>query len=384
VTGGWPVAVGWAVAGGWAATSGWALRGGWGPATGWAVAGAGCLLAAAALTAWPGPRGRSRTRARRMLRAAAPGASVGTTGRIASVGTTRLGASVGAADPRASMGTAGPGTSVGAAGFAASVGAAGQGASPGAVRPDRWWSPGWLRPPRGSAAGSWSPDAWWPTTVAGRSRRAITLLCAGVLAGAPGFVAGGPVAAFVAAGYGALVVRAGLRRRVAGRLVAGRRQRLDALCALAADLRAGQPVPAALAGPSTSVVGTAGSAVTGALDARPGSDRIDELARAAVRLAERTGAPLADLLERIEADGRTTDRGLAAATAQAAGARATAWLLAGLPLGGIALGYGIGVDPMRVLLHTPIGAACAASAVALQIAGLAWADRLAAAPARQS
>jgi tight adherence protein B len=196
------------------------------------------------------------------------------------------------------------------------------------------------------------------------------------------------VAAFVAASYGALAVRAALRRRVAGRLAAERRQRLDGLCALAADLRAGQPVPAALAGPSSrsvaSVVGPVGSTVTGALDTRAGSDRIDDLARAAVRLAERTGAPLADLLERIESDGRAGDRGLAAAAAQAAGARATAWLLAGLPLGGIALGYGIGVDPMRVLLNTPIGAASAVSAVVLQVAGLAWADRLAAAPARQS
>ncbi|MDG4833863.1 hypothetical protein O7627_31810 [Solwaraspora sp. WMMD1047] len=237
-------------------------------------------------------------------------------------------------------------------------------------------------------AGSWSPDAWWPATGAGRSRRAVALLCAGVLAGVPGLIVGGPVAAFVAASYGALAVRAGLRRRAAERLAAGRRQRLDGLCALAADLRAGQPVPAVLAGPSTRSVAAAadaaGSAVYRSLDARPGSDRIDDLTRAAVRLAERTGAPLADLLERIEADGRTTDRGLAAAAAQAAGARATAWLLAGLPLGGIALGYGIGVDPMRVLLHTPVGAACAVSAVVLQVAGLAWADRLAAAPARQS
>ena len=106
------------------------------------------------------------------------------------------------------------------------------------------------------------------------------------------------------------------------------------------------------------------------------ADRIGALARAAVRLAEQTGAPLADLLERIEADARAMDRGLAAAAAQAAGARATAMLLAGLPLGGIALGYGIGVDPLAVLLRTPIGAGCAVGAIVLQLAGLAWADRL--------
>lgn len=110
---------------------------------------------------------------------------------------------------------------------------------------------------------------------------------------------------------------------------------------------------------------------------RSGSPR---LARAAVRLADRTGAPLAELLERIEADARAADRGRAAAAAQAAGARATAWLLAALPFGGIGLGYAIGVDPVAVLLHTPVGGASAVAAVALQIGGLLWAERLGAAP----
>ena len=57
-------------------------------------------------------------------------------------------------------------------------------------------------------------------------------------------------------------------------------------------------------------------------------------------------------------------------------------LLAALPLGGIALGYGIGADPLQVLLHTTLGAACAIGAVILQCAGLLWCDRLVAGPAR--
>lgn len=111
-------------------------------------------------------------------------------------------------------------------------------------------------------------------------------------------------------------------------------------------------------------------------------DRLLRLALAAVRLADRTGAPLAELVERIEADARSTDRGLAAAAAQAAGARATAWLLAALPLGGVGLGYGIGVDPVAVLLHTPIGGACAVAAIVLQVAGLLWTERLGGTPGR--
>ncbi|GIG90910.1 type II secretion system F family protein [Plantactinospora endophytica] len=188
-----------------------------------------------------------------------------------------------------------------------------------------------------------------------------TVLVGVVLGGVGGALAGGPVAALAVAAYTGLAVRALLRRRANRTAEHAHRRQLDELCALAADLRAGLP-------PSTAL-----STATSVVD---GPDRLAGLARAAVRLAEETGAPLADLVERIEADARAMDRGLAAAEAQAAGARATAWLLAGLPAGGIALGYGIGVDPLAILLHTPIGAACAVGAIILQLAGLAWAARL--------
>jgi tight adherence protein B len=204
-------------------------------------------------------------------------------------------------------------------------------------------------------------NGWWKT--ADRLLVSIppwrTVLLVAVLVGVAGALVGGPVGAIAAATYAGLAARGFLRRRAG--VVADRvhRRQLDELCALAADLRAGLP-------PSVAMLPAEA----------PG--RVVELARAAVRLAEQTGAPLADLIERIEADARAMDRGLAAAEAQAAGARATAWLLAGLPLGGIALGYGIGVDPLRILLYSPLGAACALGAIALQLAGLAWAGRLSA------
>ncbi|WFF02505.1 hypothetical protein O7616_07030 [Micromonospora sp. WMMD964] len=186
----------------------------------------------------------------------------------------------------------------------------------------------------------------------------------GLLGGGVGAVIGGPVAAVALAGYGTLAVRALLRWRTNRSSEQVRRRGLDQLWGLAADLRAGLPVPDAL-----DVVAD-------------GPDRLRRLTSAAVRLADRTGAPLAELVERIEADARATDRGLAAAAAQAAGARATAWLLAALPVGGIGLGYGIGVDPVAVLLHSRVGGACAVLAVALQVVGLLWAERLSAAPGR--
>ncbi|MEU5961249.1 hypothetical protein ABZ777_08565 [Micromonospora parva] len=189
----------------------------------------------------------------------------------------------------------------------------------------------------------------------------------GLLGGAVGALVGGPVAAVAMAGYGTLAVRAALCWRLNRSAERTRRRGLDQLCGLAADLRAGLPVARAL---------------DVATVERDGTGRLRQLTSAAVRLADRTGAPLAELVERIEADARATDRGLAAAAAQAAGARATAWLLAALPIGGIGLGYGIGVDPMAVLLHSTVGGACAVVAVALQAVGLLWAERLGATPGR--
>ncbi|MBM7492075.1 Flp pilus assembly protein TadB [Micromonospora luteifusca] len=209
------------------------------------------------------------------------------------------------------------------------------------------------------------PSARSSQRVPWSTRRVLPLV--GVLGGGVGAVVGGPVAAIAVGGYGALAVRAVLRWRLNRTAERSRRSGLDQLCGLAADLRAGLPVQHAL---EAAAVG------------RDGSDRLRQLTSAAVRLADRTGAPLAELVERIEADARATDRGLAAAAAQAAGARATAWLLAALPIGGIGLGYGIGVDPVAVLLHSTVGGACAVLAVVLQVVGLLWAERLGATPGR--
>lgn len=200
------------------------------------------------------------------------------------------------------------------------------------------------------------------------------------LAGLLGLLGGGPVAAAIAGVYAALGSRA-LGRRSHQRIRQRARGRaLDALGALAADLRAGLPPDLAEAPVMNSPGGGAPATTSALVRSRYGPDASDPLAgrvAAAVSLAESTGAPLADLFDRIETDARTADRAAAAAEAQRAGVRATTWLLAGLPGAGIALGYAIGADPVRVLLNTPMGAACALGALALQLAGLAWSARLA-------
>lgn len=203
----------------------------------------------------------------------------------------------------------------------------------------------------------------WPARRVSLSARRISLpprraVVVGVAAAAAvGLAVGGPVLAVVAAAYAGLGGRVVLRRAERRRSVAARRVSLAGLAGLAADLRAGLP-PA--------------GQVTGEFAA----GRLERLTAAVWRLAERTGAPAADLVERIEADARAADRAAASAAAQAAGAQATALLLAGLPAAGIGLGVMMGANPVEVLLHTPLGAACALGALMLQGAGLLWAGRL--------
>ncbi|WP_250029185.1 hypothetical protein [Paractinoplanes maris] len=170
-----------------------------------------------------------------------------------------------------------------------------------------------------------------------------------------GLLVGGPVAAAILAAYAVLAGRALMRRSARQRAAVDRAAALDALAALAADLRAGLP-PVQTRGDS--------------------GDRLRRLTTSVWHLAERTGAPAADLVERIEADARATDRAGATAAAQAAGAQATAMLLAALPLAGLGLGVLMGANPFHVLLRTPLGAACGLVAVVLQAAGLLWSDRL--------
>jgi tight adherence protein B len=191
------------------------------------------------------------------------------------------------------------------------------------------------------------------------------LILAALGAGGAG-IWSGPVAAAIAATYASIAVGivVGRHRDAAERAAAGRAT--DGLVALTAELRAGAEPSSATAAVLPTI---RSSGATGVHTA--------ERIAAACRVAEITGARLADLLDRLEEDVRATARVRELAFAQAAGAQATTWLLAALPVAGIGLGYGIGADPLHELLHTRIGAMCAGIALTFQVAGLAWASRLA-------
>jgi tight adherence protein B len=97
---------------------------------------------------------------------------------------------------------------------------------------------------------------------------------------------------------------------------------------------------------------------------------------AAYRISEALGTPLADLLDRVEADLRAAERLRLNVRAQTAGAQATSVLLAGLPVVGLVLGVTMGFDPFHQLLRTPVGGVCAIAAALLQCGGLVWTTRL--------
>jgi Flp pilus assembly protein TadB len=168
-------------------------------------------------------------------------------------------------------------------------------------------------------------------------------------------VTGSAAAGVVCLGYGLAAAQAVARRHSRATQARARADSLELLAAAAADLRAG-------AGAAPIVL--------------PDPD-LDRLARAAQRISDRTGAPPGRPTRPLGASAICAVAFGRRGHAQGAGIRASAALLLGLPLIGLALGHFIGANAAGVLLHTTIGQLCAALAVALQLGGLAWTDRLA-------
>ena len=186
------------------------------------------------------------------------------------------------------------------------------------------------------------------------------------------------------AGAGVLALWRGQRRRA--RIAATRDQVAEACAALAGELASGAAPAAALARATEIAPVLAVSAEAFALGAdvartlrrgaaTPGAESLTLLA-AGWTVAHRTGAGLADAvgsvadLLRAERDtGRIVEGELASA-------RATARLVALLPVAALAMGSGAGGDPVGFLLGTPLGLACLAGGLALALLGLWWIEKL--------
>ena len=208
------------------------------------------------------------------------------------------------------------------------------------------------------------------------------------LAGAALIGVGGALAGAVAAGTAWSRWQARQFRRDRAAAVSGL---TDALGLLVAELRAGaHPAAAAEAAAGEAPPGPAAALSTAAAAARLGGDVpavlrahggpalrpwLDRLAEAWA-LAERHGVPLADLLDavRIDVDSRT--RFAAEVDARLAGPRATATVLAGLPVLGLLLGQAIGADPMRVLANTAAGQTLLVVGTGLACAGVLWSAQI--------
>jgi tight adherence protein B len=188
---------------------------------------------------------------------------------------------------------------------------------------------------------------------------------------------------------------AGLRLRRARAVAAARRlersRAVEACGALAGELRAGRAPADALLAAADLAVGPSRDA----LSAAAGAARLGGDAAAALRPPDGTAVPevlhslaacwtvcsgsgsgLAAAVERLEEGLRADSARRRAVEAELAGPRATAGLLAVLPVAGLLLATGLGADPVDVLLSTPLGLACLTGGLLLDGAGLWWTGRL--------
>lgn len=191
----------------------------------------------------------------------------------------------------------------------------------------------------------------------------------------------------VAAGVacGARVLLRGRRRR-AERTRVGQ-QVLEACDLVAAELAAGSPVEQALerAGELCPLLrpagdaGRLGSDVAAALRraaGEPGADDLRLLA-AAWQVSHRSGQGLAVATARISQRLRAQRRTARVVEAELSSARATARLVAALPVAAWVMGAGTGSRPVAFLTGGPAGLVCLAVGLGLTMAGLWWIEALA-------
>ena len=197
------------------------------------------------------------------------------------------------------------------------------------------------------------------------------------------------------AGGGALAVAAGALVWCAARLVADGAQRQArrrrersvelAVRVVLAEVEAGAGAPAALqAAAEAAPDELSGPCQAAARAARAGADLAAELDGTpdlhplahAWRVADTSGAPLADTLAGLCADLAAGTECGQAVRAALAGPRSTAALLGLLPILGLVLGSGMGARPVHVLLGTSGGHAICCAGVVMDVLGLVWTNRL--------
>lgn len=166
-----------------------------------------------------------------------------------------------------------------------------------------------------------------------------------------------------------------------------RRQRaIEACAALASELRSGQPMRSAL---ESSLDGVAPHAVAAArwggdvpealrVDAEIDQVHLWRSVAACWEVSHTSGAGLAAALVRLTTAARSAEEVRVQLQAHLAGPRATARMLALLPLIGILLGISLGGDPLGWLMGTTMGRLCLIGGLLLTGLGVWWVHRIAA------
>ena len=209
----------------------------------------------------------------------------------------------------------------------------------------------------------------------------VAVMCLAATA-APGLGVPAAILAGVLAGGWRLV-----RRRRRERAARERADRVLESCELlAGELAAGQPPGAALSRAAAAwpplqpvaesfALGGSVPARLRLLAAQPGADDL-RLVAAAWELSHRTGDGLADALRRCAESLRETGAMRRLVEGELASARATARLVAGLPVLTLVLGSGAGGDPVTFLFAHPLGWACLAGGLLFGFLGLWWIESL--------
>lgn len=252
----------------------------------------------------------------------------------------------------------------------------------------------WLLLPTRAALSRWQggpSDARsvGPLPLAARPRSIVLLVMLGVSVGVLVMLVEGTVLALALIVVGAIVGGWRIVGQSRGRKAADARADsvVEACEALAGELRAGQPPLLALRHcvdllPLLEPVASAGElggdvpTALRRLARYPGAGGLADLA-AAWQVSSGSGGTMAVALGRVADTSRARRATQRLVASELSSARATARMVAALPVIVLLMGSGLGGDPWGFLLTTPLGLTCLAAGLLLAYGGLSWIEKIA-------